>query len=85
MGYLNSELFFYGLVVWGKRKGDNLEFYSTPLKETPIYYPKNRQKMEYVIKLVKKQLICYSDETQKKIDNYFYTLMKIERQKILEK
>lgn len=85
LGYLNSELFFLWFSYMGKRKGDNLEFYSTPLKETPIYYPKNRQKMEYVIKLVKKQLICYSDETQMKIDNYFYTLMKIERKKILEK
>ena len=38
LGYINSEVFLQWFKYNGKIKGKNFEFYSTPLKETPIYY-----------------------------------------------
>ncbi|ABR49204.1 hypothetical protein Amet_3064 [Alkaliphilus metalliredigens QYMF] len=38
LGILNSSLMFYWLFYRGKRKGEMLELYATPLKSLPIYY-----------------------------------------------
>ncbi|MGL4999721.1 Eco57I restriction-modification methylase domain-containing protein [Cetobacterium sp.] len=77
LGYLNSKVFFHWFNYIGKKKGKNLEFYSTPLKECPLYYPENRNEIEYLVSLVKQQLKTYDDKTQDEIDKYFSTVMDI--------
>lgn len=77
LGYLNSSVFLYWFNYIGKRKGVNLEFYSTPLKESPIYYPNSDDERRYVSELVKQQLVKYDEEIQKKIDEYFEELFEI--------
>ena len=77
LGYLNSKVFFYWFNYIGKRKGKNLEFYSTPLKECPLYYPKKGIELDYISELVKKQLLNYDEEIQAKIDLYFNNIMNI--------
>lgn len=74
LGYLNSKIFYIWFKYNGKIKGKNLEFYSTPLKETPIYYPENKEERIYIEKLVKKQIEGYDEEIQKEIDEYFYNV-----------
>ena len=71
LGYLNSSSFFEWFYYNGKRKGEDLELYATPLKETPIYYPEDKNKIEYIEKLVKKQIENYSEEVQSKINLFF--------------
>ncbi|TDT71445.1 adenine-specific DNA-methyltransferase [Hypnocyclicus thermotrophus] len=71
LGYLNSSTFYKWFYYNGKRKGKNLELYATPLKETPIYYPNDDEKVKYIEKLVRKQIKSYSDEIQEKIDKFF--------------
>jgi len=74
LGYLNSKVFYDWFKYNGKMKGDNLELYATPLKETPIYYPKNMEEIAYIEKLVKDQIEHYDGKTQKLIDRYFFDL-----------
>ena len=62
----------------GKIKGKNYEFYSTPLKETPIYYSEDKNEIEYIEKLVKEQIISFSLEREELINRFF-------KEKILEK
>lgn len=71
LGYLNSEIFYSWFFHKGKRKGKDLELYATPLKETPIYYPDDEDKIKYIETLVKSQINCYNDDIQKKIESYF--------------
>ena len=71
LGYMNSSTFLQWFKYNGKTKGKNYEFYSTPLKETPIYYPNNKEEIEYIRKLVKNQIKNYDDSVQKEIDRYF--------------
>jgi adenine-specific DNA-methyltransferase len=71
LGFLNSRVFYEWFRANGKLKGHNLELYSTPLKETPIYYPENIEKIEYIAKLVKNQIRDYSVEVQEEIEKYF--------------
>ncbi|MGL5932282.1 MAG: Eco57I restriction-modification methylase domain-containing protein [Cetobacterium sp.] len=78
LGYLNSKVFYYWFNYIGKKKGKNLEFYSTPLKECPLYYPEKSEELIEVVSLVKKQLENYSDETQEEIDLYFSKVMNID-------
>ena len=71
LGYLNSVVFYDWFRYNGKMKGENLELYATPLKETPIYYTDSSSEIIYIEKLVKKQIKNYTSRTQKLIDNYF--------------
>ena len=71
LGYLNSKVFYDWFYYNGKTKGKNLELYSTPLKETPIYYPEKEEELEYIANLTKKQIKNYKIEVQNKIDEYF--------------
>lgn len=77
LGYLNSKIFFSWFNYIGKKKGKNLEFYSTPLKESPLYYPIDERDIKYIEKLVKKQLKNYSEDIQNEIDNYFSEMLNI--------
>ena len=73
LGYLNSKIFYRWYKNNGKHKGYNLEFYTTPLKQVPLFYPSNDKNNEilYVENLVKKQIENYSEEVQNEIDKYF--------------
>lgn len=71
LGYINSEVFLQWFKYNGKIKGKNFEFYSTPLKETPIYYSKNKKEIVYIEELVKKQIKEFSQEREKEINDYF--------------
>lgn len=77
LGYLNSKIFFLWFNYVGKKKGKNLEFYSTPLKESPLYYPADKEELKYIEKLVKRQLENYTEDTQNEIDSYFNKIMDI--------
>ncbi|WP_370521053.1 TaqI-like C-terminal specificity domain-containing protein [Cetobacterium sp. 2A] len=74
LGYLNSSIFYKWFKYNGKIKGKNLEFYSTPLKETPIFYSENIEERNHISSLVKEQIKDYNEEVQKEIDLYFYKL-----------
>ena len=76
LGYMNSSSFLQWFKYNGKTKGKNYEFYSTPLKETPIYYPDKKEEIEYIENLVKKQIENYSEAIQKQIDDYFINIFK---------
>jgi adenine-specific DNA-methyltransferase len=77
LGYLNSKVFYYWFNYIGKKKGKNLEFYSTPLKECPLYYPDNIEEINYIADLVKCQIGNYKEDIQIEIDNYFNKIMDI--------
>ncbi|WP_297408051.1 TaqI-like C-terminal specificity domain-containing protein [uncultured Cetobacterium sp.] len=76
LGYLNSDIFYSWYNYIGKKKGKNLEFYSTPLKETPIFYSDKLEEILYIEDLVKKQLNNYSEERQEKINEFFRIKLK---------
>ncbi len=78
LGYLNSKVFYYWFNYIGKKKGKNLEFYSTPLKECPLYYPNEENEIKVIVDLVRKQLESYSEDIQKEIDLYFSKIMNID-------
>lgn len=71
LGYLNSEVFYKWFFHRGKRKGKDLELYSTPLKEVPVIYPADEEKIKYIENLVKMQINCYNDTIQEKIESFF--------------
>lgn len=71
LGYINSKLFYDWFYYNGKRKGMYLELYSTPLKETPVIYPENREKIIYVENLVREQIKEFSKEREEKLNEFF--------------
>ena len=71
LGFMNSKIFLEWFKLNGKFKGKNYEFYATPLKETPIYYPENNDELGYIEKLVRKQIKNYDENIQQEIENYF--------------
>lgn len=77
LGYLNSKVFLSWYNYVGKKKGKNLEFYSTPLKETPIIYPEETSEIIYVENLVKKQLEKFNEKIEVEINEYFEKKLKI--------
>lgn len=76
LGVLNSRLYYIWFYYRGKRKGNMLELYQTPLKETPIIFSPNKEG----------EVICLVDEMlkekdknnrvliQKKIDSIIYQI-----------
>ncbi|STO31658.1 Modification methylase VspI [Fusobacterium necrogenes] len=71
LGYMNSTSFLQWFKYNGKIKGKNYEFYSTPLKDTPIYYPDDKNEIRCIGNLVKKQIKSYDKKVQEEIDRYF--------------
>lgn len=71
LGYMNSEVFLQWYKYNGKMKGKNFEFYSTPLKATPIYYSKDKKEIEYIENMVKEQLNNFSEEREELINKFF--------------
>ncbi|MGL4653092.1 Eco57I restriction-modification methylase domain-containing protein [Cetobacterium sp.] len=78
LGYLNSKVFYYWFNYIGKKKGKNLEFYSTPLKECPLYYPDKEEELKEIVGLVEKQIDNYDEGIQERIDLYFSKIMGID-------
>ena len=76
LGFLNSDVFYRWYKLNGKSKGYNLEFYSTPLKEIPIYYPDNTSEIQYIENLVRDQIKIYCESRQDKINSYFKNIFK---------
>ena len=71
LGYLNSNIFYKWFKINGKCKGDFLELYATPLKEVPIIYEYEKNKMSYIVDLVKKQIENYDEKRQVEINKFF--------------
>lgn len=76
LGYLNSDLFKKWFKHNGKCKGKTFEFYSNPLKETPIYYPEKAKELKYISELVSKQLEKFSQTREKEINKFFTDKLK---------
>ncbi|PAB58952.1 Eco57I restriction-modification methylase domain-containing protein [Anaeromicrobium sediminis] len=73
LGQLNSKLIYYWLYYLGKRKGEYLELYSTPLKNIPIKI--SWEKDEEISDLVKNVLEGGSEEEyQRLIDEKIYEM-----------
>ncbi len=77
LAFLNSNVFYKWFRYNGKSKGKYLELYSTPLKETPIYYPNNTRKIKYIEDLVDSINRENRVEVEEKINNYFENIYKI--------
>jgi adenine-specific DNA-methyltransferase len=77
LGLLNSHLYYVWLYHRGKRKGENLELYGTPLSEIPIkLIPKNEQKL-FIDQVEKILSLSYSE-------NYAQNKEKQEQVRLLE-
>lgn len=76
LGILNSSLYYTWFYHRGKRKGEILELYQTPLKETPIIFSQDRGKE--IINLVDQMLIEENKEKkeiiQQNIDKIIYQI-----------
>jgi adenine-specific DNA-methyltransferase len=77
LGYLNSQLFAQWFRYNGKSKGNILEFYSTPLRETPVFYPGETKEVAYIGELVKKQIDDFSPLREAIINEHFYEKFKL--------
>ena len=71
LGYLNSDLFLRWFKINGKYKGEYLELYSTPLKEVPIIYEYDKNKMNYIVDLIQRQIDNYDEKVQNIINDFF--------------
>jgi len=71
LGYLNSDLFLRWFKINGKYKGEYLELYSTPLKEVPIIYEYDKNKMNYIVDLIQRQIDNYDEKVQNVINDFF--------------
>lgn len=88
LGLLNSKLYYYWLYFQGKRKGEMLELYQTPLSEIPILIA-NEVIQNDIIGLVT-EIINYKKinkeyditEKQNKLDNIIYNLFGITNEEI---
>lgn len=87
LGILNSKLYYLWFYYRGKRKGETLELYQTPLKKTPVLLSKD--KMDEMIRLVD-LIITETEENERqllqsnidKIVYQIYGLSDLEIQKI---
>ena len=80
LGLLNSKLYYTWYYNRGKRKGDMLELYAKPLKETPIYLA-DVVNQNIVISLVTDILELYKSESiekaklqERRLDFFIYKL-----------
>lgn len=82
LGILNSALIHFWLYYRGKRKGEQLELYATPLKSIPIYYSYSSKKIEEIEGLVKYMMEHVDNEkiakeTQNKLDKIIFKLYQL--------
>jgi hypothetical protein len=85
LGILNSNLMFFWLNNRGKKKGDTLELYVTPLSEIPIKTSSNQKRLielvDKILKLKKSNQDSLSEEQQ--IDNLVYKLYNLTYAEVL--
>ncbi|QXM06218.1 Eco57I restriction-modification methylase domain-containing protein [Crassaminicella indica] len=83
LGLLNSKIMYFWLYNRGKRKGDYLELYATPLKNLPIIYTFNQCISEKIRSIVKEMVQFGENHTaQEKIDKIFYDLYELTSEEI---
>ena len=89
LGYLNSKLVFYHLYFRGKRKGEMLEYYKTPLENIPInkglFNNEVNNQVEVLVDQViniKKQMTSDSTEIEQEIDNLIFDLFELSQDEI---
>ncbi|NMA03733.1 MAG: N-6 DNA methylase [Clostridiales bacterium] len=84
LGILNSKLYYIWFYYRGKRKGEMLELYQTPLKETPVVL--SECKMNIMIELVEKMLNETKEQKirslQSDIDKLVYRIYKLDNSEI---
>ena len=75
LGQLNSKLMYFWLYNNGKRKGEQLELYSNPLKELPIQINMPKETKDNIVRLVD-DMIQNGEEPdkQKVLDQMIYSL-----------
>lgn len=84
LALLNSKLYYFWLYNKGKRKGESLELYYTPLTEIPvkeISKDKQRPFIDLVDKIIKKKG-ADTPELEKKIDEMIYKLYDLTEEEI---
>ncbi|MCC5910311.1 MAG: Eco57I restriction-modification methylase domain-containing protein [Clostridiaceae bacterium] len=82
LGILNSSLMYFWLYYRGKRKGQYLELYATPLKTIPIHYTSNKKIATELQQLVKMRMEGMHDKDniekiQGKIDELVFQIYKL--------
>jgi adenine-specific DNA-methyltransferase len=79
LGILNSTLYYTWFYHRGKRKGEILELYQTPLKETPIIFSQERKKeiIDLVDQMLAEEDIRKKEIIQTNIDNIVYQIYDI--------
>jgi len=84
LALLNSKLYFFWLYNKGKRKGESLELYYTPLTEIPIKkisLTEQQPFIDLVEKIISKKGTSTSD-LEKKIDQLVYKLYDLTAEEI---
>lgn len=76
LAFLNSKVFYKWFRYNGKNKGEYLELYATPLKETPIYYPKTSKKIRYIEGLIDSINEENRGRVEEEINNFFEGIYK---------
>ena len=83
LAQLNSKLMYFWLYNRGKRKGEVLELYASPLKELPILFSIDKLILDEVVSLSEKMIAKGEISTlQKKIDSIFYRLYQLTEEEI---
>ncbi|MCT4605302.1 MAG: N-6 DNA methylase [Marinisporobacter sp.] len=83
LGFLNSKIMYFWLYNRGKRKGDYLELYATPLKNLPILCIDDESICKEISILVKEMVkFGEMDRIQKKLDRIFYHLYELTNEEI---
>jgi adenine-specific DNA-methyltransferase len=78
LALLNSKLYYFWLYNKGKRKGESLELYYTPLSEIPIKKAKNQQDfvtlVDQILTLKKENSQADTSKLENDIDELVYKL-----------
>lgn len=89
LGLLNSKLYYSWYYHRGKRKGNMLELYATPLKQTPVFYSmcsitlKISQLVEEIILHLKSNQTKEVKNIEQQIDNLIYKLYDLTYDEVL--
>jgi len=90
LGILNSKITYFWLYNMGKRKGDYLELYSSPLSEIPINLSLDGNARQYITDITNEILCCCKDgydyklieAYQEKIDRILYRVFDFTQEEI---
>ncbi|HHY90063.1 MAG TPA: N-6 DNA methylase [Clostridiales bacterium] len=83
LAQLNSKIMYFWLYNRGKRKGEFLELYASPLKELPILFSVDKPIWDEIVSLSEKMISKGEIAAlQKKIDFIFYRLYQLTEEEI---